>query len=396
MFLPVEQQLEVIQSGTDKIVTVEELRRKLEQSRASNKPLVVKLGVDPTAPDIHLGHTVPLQKMRQFQDLGHQGVLIIGDGTGMIGDPSGRSATRPQLSREEILRNAETYKTQAFKVLDPLRTKIVFNGEWFLKMQFTDVVRLAARATVSQMLQREDFANRLAKNEPLSVHELLYPLMQGWDSVMIRADVELGGTDQLFNILVGRDLQKEQGQPQQVAVILPILEGLDGAQKMSKSLGNYVGITESPQEMFGKVMSVSDELMWRYYQLLLGKTAAEIASLKQGHPMEAKKALASALVERFHSRAAAEDARKDFETKFSKREVPEGLPEVSIGGGEQSLVDVMMKIKSAPSRTEARRLIQQGAVELNGKRVEDVNFRLEILETAVLKVGKKKFFRLKV
>jgi tyrosyl-tRNA synthetase len=387
MFLPVDKQLEIIQSGTDKIVTVEELARKLEQSRAQDKPLVVKLGVDPTAPDIHLGHTLPLQKLRQFQDLGHHAVLIIGDGTATIGDPSGRSATRPQLSTEEIERNARTYQEQAFKVLDKVRTRIEFNGKWFLTMRFADVVRLAARATVSQMLQREDFAGRLARNEPLSVHELLYPLMQGWDSVMIGADVELGGTDQLFNILVGRDLQKDTGQQPQAAVIMPILEGLDGVQKMSKSLGNFVGVTEPPQEMFGKLMSVSDELMWRYYLLLLGKTPGEIEQLKSGHPMAAKKALASSIVERFHSAEAAKTARESFEKQFSKKDYAEIAETLSLPS-EIWIVELIEKTGKFKSRSDIRRVIQQGGVTLDGQKLTDDKVRVKVQSGQILKAGK--------
>ncbi|MFM8886221.1 MAG: tyrosine--tRNA ligase, partial [Chthoniobacterales bacterium] len=278
--------------GCAEVISCEELKKKL----SSGRPLRVKLGVDPTAPDIHFGHTVSLQKLRQFQDLGHQAVLIIGDFTAMIGDPSGRSATRPQLTHDEVLANAKTYQEQAFKVLDPARAEVVFNGEWFKKMNFTDVIRLNSRVTLQQMLQREDFRERMDKAQPIRAHEVQYPIMQGWDSVMIKADVELGGTDQLFNIMVGRDLQKEEGQEPQVAVMLPILEGLDGTQKMSKSLGNSVGVNEAPGEMFGKVMSISDDLMARWYVLLLGRELS-----KDAHPMAAKKQLARALVERFHS-----------------------------------------------------------------------------------------------
>jgi len=396
MFLPVEQQLEILLGGVETTVTVEELRRKLENSRAQKKPLRAKLGCDPTAPDLHLGHSVVLQKLRQFQDLGHTAVLIIGDYTALIGDPTGQNKTRPILSEADIERNAKTYFEQAGKVLDvsPQKLEIRRNSEWLAPMTFADVTRLMAKMTVARMLERDTFEKRYKGGDPISIHEFLYPLMQGQDSVAIRADVELGGTDQLFNNLVGRELQKDAGQESQVVMVMPILEGLDGVEKMSKSKGNYIGLNESPTDMFGKAMSISDELMWKWFALLIGKSAAEITALKKGHPMEAKKALASELVERFHSRAAAEDARRDFETKFSKREVPEDLPEVSIGSGTQLLVDVMLKINAAPSKTEARRLIQQGAVELDGKRVEDINFKLEISNTAVLKVGKKKFYRL--
>ncbi|MGA0093681.1 MAG: tyrosine--tRNA ligase, partial [Chthoniobacterales bacterium] len=302
----------------------------MQKKLAAGRSLRVKLGVDPTAPDIHFGHTVSLQKMRQFQDLGHQAVLLIGDFTAMIGDPSGRSATRPQLTHEEVLANAKTYQEQAFKVLDADRTEVVFNGAWFKTMNFTDVIRLNSRVTLQQMLQREDFRERLDKAQPIRAHEVQYPIMQGWDSVMIKADVELGGTDQLFNIMVGRDLQKEEGQEAQVAMMLPILEGLDGTQKMSKSLGNAVGVNEAPGEMFGKVMSVSDELMARWYVLLLGRELD-----KSAHPMAAKKELACALVARFHSVAAGARALEEFEKRFSGRdlenaELPSFAPAVTL------------------------------------------------------------------
>src|SRR5205085_1680061 len=291
-----DEAVSILKQGAAQIISEEELRAKL----ALGRPLRVKLGVDPTSPDLHLGHAIILRKLRQFQDLGHEAVLIIGDFTAMIGDPSGRSMTRPQLSREQVAANAETYRTQAFKILDPARTELVANGDWLGKMNFDDVIRLNSMVTLQQMLQREDFRNRIDQGQPIHAHEIQYPIMQGWDSVMVQADVELGGTDQLFNNLVGRDLQKMEGQPQQVVFVLPILEGLDGEKKMSKSLGNYVGLNEPASEIFGKLMSISDELMARYYSLLLGKTLEANA-----HPLEAKKHLASAIVETYHSHAAA-------------------------------------------------------------------------------------------
>src|SRR5580704_5056740 len=308
---PVTDTIRQLEQGGARLISAQELASKLEE----NRPLRVKLGVDPTAPDLHLGHSVGLSKLRQFQELGHQAILVIGDFTTMVGDPTGRSSTRPMLSHDEVMANAETYKTQAFKILDPERTEIVFNGDWFAKMSFMEVIRLNSEVTLQQMLQREDFKSRIDEATPVFLHELQYPLMQGWDSVMIAADVEMGATDQLFNIMVGRDLQKEQGQPQQVACLQPILEGLDGLQKMSKSLNNYVGISEAPREMFGKLMSISDVLMGRYYEILLGEALPAI------HPMEAKKQLAARIVERFHNRSAAEAALEEFNLRFAKRDL---------------------------------------------------------------------------
>ena len=303
-----------LRSGVAQIISETELRQKL----ALDRPLRVKLGVDPTSADLHLGHTIVLRKLRQFQDLGHEAILIIGDFTAMIGDPSGRSATRPQLTHEQVLANAESYRKQAFKVLDPKRTKTVFNGDWFKKMAFDDVIRLNSRVTLQQMLQREDFKTRIEQQQPIRAHEIQYPIMQGWDSVQVKADVELGGTDQLFNILVGRDLQKEEGQPQQVVFLLPILEGLDGVQKMSKSLGNYVGVSDAPNDMFGKLMSISDELMARYYPLLLGRSQpAEL------HPMAAKKQLAREIVEAYHEPGEGKQAMEEWERRFSAKRLDE-------------------------------------------------------------------------
>src|SRR3982751_4630936 len=315
-----DEALSILKQGAAQIISEAELRAKLGLRR----PLRVKLGVDPTSPDLHLGHAIILRKLRQFQDLGHQAVLIIGDFTSMIGDPSGRSATRPQLSREQVQANAETYRAQAFKVLDPARTELVGNGDWHSKMKFEDVIRLNSMVTLQQMLQREDFRNRIDEGHPIHAHEIQYPIMQGWDSVMVKADVELGGTDQLFNCLVGRDFQKHEGQPQQVVFVLPILEGLDGSMKMSKSVGNYVGLTEPASEMFGKLMSISDELMARYYPLLLGKPLDPAA-----HPLEAKKHLAASVVETYHSAAAAEKTLQDWKSRFSEKRLGDAeLPEV--------------------------------------------------------------------
>jgi len=371
----VEEQLETIRRGTTDIIPEAELEAKLRQGR----PLRVKLGVDPTAPDIHLGHTVPLQKLRQFQDLGHQAVLIIGDYTAMIGDPSGRSATRPQLTHHKVLLAAETFQDQVFKVLDRDRTEVVFNGSWFGKFSFQDVMRLCGCYTVARMLERDDFAKRMKQEQSIGIHEFLYPLMQAHDSVEVRADVELGGTDQTFNILLGRHLQREAGCPQQVAVVTPLLEGTDGVQKMSKSLGNYIGIAEAPEAIFGKVMSISDELMLRYYELLTQEDLARLQSDLRGgqlHPMDAKKALAQALVSRFHGSAAAVAAREHFELRFQRRELPDGI-ETFLWTGDRAatvpLASVLVAAGMVKSMSEARRIIQQGGVRVDGERVRDIH-----------------------
>lgn len=376
--------------GCAEVISRAELQKKLDAGR----PLRVKLGVDPTAPDIHFGHTVSLQKLRQFQDLGHHAVLIIGDFTAMIGDPSGRSATRPQLTHEEVMANAKTYQEQAFKVLDPARAEVVFNGEWFKTMNFTDVIRLNSRVTLQQMLQREDFRERMDKSQPIRAHEIQYPIMQGWDSVMIKADVELGGTDQLFNIMVGRDLQKEEGQERQVAMMLPILEGLDGSQKMSKSLGNAIGVSEAPGEMFGKVMSISDDLMGRWYAQLLGQELSQ-----GGHPMAAKKELARALVERFHSAGAARHALEEFEKRFSGRdlenaELPSFAPAVPltdvITAGVEAYAQCFGQIKS---RGEVRRLAVQGSIQWCGEKITDPQAMLDLSAAGILRLDKTRAVR---
>lgn len=384
------ESLEILCRGCAEIISRDELRRKL----ASGRPLQVKLGVDPTAPDIHFGHTVTLQKLRQFQDLGHHGILLIGDFTAMIGDPSGRSATRPQLTHDEVLANAGTYQEQAFKVLDEKRTRVVFNGDWFKKMTFTDVIRLNSRVTLQQMLQREDFRERIDKSQPIRAHEVQYPIMQGWDSVMIRADVELGGTDQLFNIMVGRDLQKEEGQEAQVAMMLPILEGLDGTQKMSKSLGNAIGVNDAPGDMFGKVMSISDALMARYYTLLLSR---ELPA--EAHPMAAKKELARSLVERFHSAGEANAALEEFERRFSGRdlenaELPAFNPAVPlidvITAGVEAYAQCFGQDKS---RGDIRRLAVQGSIQWRGEKVTDPKAMLDLSQHGILRLDKTRAVR---
>jgi len=388
---PAADTIRQLEEGGAKLISAQELAIKLEEKR----PLRVKLGVDPTAPDLHLGHSVGLSKLRQFQELGHCAILVIGDFTTMVGDPTGRSSTRPMLSHDEVMANAETYKTQAFKVLDPERTEIVFNGDWFAKMTFMEVIRLNSQVTLQQMLQREDFKSRIDEAIPVFLHELQYPLMQGWDSVMIAADVELGGTDQLFNILVGRDLQKAHQQAQQVACILPILEGLDGVQKMSKSLGNYIGLTEPASSMFGKAMSISDELMARYYQVLFNEP------VPGGHPMEAKKALASKIVARFHDQAAARAARKEFDLRFAKRDLAAAeLPAVSLKDFGEDLVSAVVAayaqgFQTTKSRAEARRLVEQGSVQWLGEKITDPKAKPPFRPGDVLKLDKTRAVRLK-
>jgi tyrosyl-tRNA synthetase len=378
-----DEALETLKQGAAQIISEPELREKLGLGR----PLRVKLGVDPTSADIHLGHSVVLRKLRQFQELGHQAVLIIGDFTGMIGDPSGRSATRPHLSYEQVMKNATTYREQAFKILDESRTEIVCNGDWFRAMSFEDVIRLNSRVTLQQMLQREDFHERIKQQHAIRAHEIQYPIMQGWDSVMVKADVELGGTDQLFNILVGRDFQKEEGMPQQVAFLLPILEGLDGTRKMSKSLGNFVGVNEPPADMFGKLMSISDELMDRYYLLLLGKPRPP-----GDHPLEAKKHLAAEIVKTYHSAEASKQTLDDWNTRFSEKRLDAaGLPAFSAVDGE--LVTIATRVFAetfgvSKSRAEASRLIKQGSVQLDGEKLVDPKAEISLRPGQVLRLDK--------
>lgn len=381
-----------IVGGTSKVISEKELEKKLEEGR----PLRIKFGVDPTAPDIHLGHTVPLEKLRQFQEMGHQAILLIGDFTATVGDPTGRSSARPPLSREEVLANAETYTDQAFKVLDREKTEIIFNGEWFRKMSYEGVLKLNARVTLQQMLQREDFKERVSKGTEVRLHELQYPIMQGWDSVELKADVEIGGTDQLFNMLVGRDLQKEEGQPQQSVICMPLLEGLDGIKKMSKSAHNYVGVSEPPNEMFGKLMSISDDLMDRYYLLLLGDARDENL-----HPMEAKKELACRIVARYHSGGESKLAREDWETRFSKRDLNAAdLPEMAaadLNGNLLQVVGLVFKYAFGLEKSNGelrKQFITTGAVQLDGKKLIDpmADFRAEAGQ--VLRLSKKQSIRL--
>ena len=388
----IESQLALIRRGADEILLESELQERLKLGR----PLRIKAGFDPTAPDLHLGHTVLINKLRHFQELGHHIMFLIGDFTGMIGDPTGKNATRPPLSREQILANAATYRAQVFKILDPQRTEICFNSTWFDDMGAAGMIKLAARHTVARMLERDDFSKRYSSGQPIAVHEFLYPLCQGYDSVAMKADVELGGTDQKFNLLVGRELQKQSGQAPQCVLMMPLLEGLDGQQKMSKSLGNYIGIDEPPQEIFGKLMSVSDELMWRYFDLLSFVGRPEIARLRrevqQGrNPRDVKVQLALEIVARFHSNAAAAAALADFEARFQRGALPAEMPECVVAAG--SLAQVLKSAGLTTSTSESMRMIEAGGVRLNGEKVVDKALKLNENDCVVLQVGKRKYAR---
>jgi tyrosyl-tRNA synthetase len=387
-----DEALALLKQGSAQIINESELREKLALAR----PLRVKLGVDPTTSDIHLGHTIVLRKLRDFQDLGHQAILIIGDFTGMIGDPSGRSVTRPHLTHQEVIKNAETYREQAFKILDPERTETVCNGDWFRVMSFEDVIRLNSRVTLQQMLQREDFKARIEEKHPIRAHEVQYPIMQGWDSVMVKADVELGGTDQLFNILIGRDFQREESMPQQVVFLLPILEGLDGSKKMSKSLGNYVGINESPSEMFGKLMSISDELMARYHELLLRRAAP-----RDMHPLEAKKQLALEIVQTYHSADTAKRTLDEWNMRFSKRDLKNADLPTFFPAEQQDLTAVIVVsdvyrnvFQAEKSHSEISRLIKQGSVEIDGTKIRDPKAKITFHPGQILRLDRKRAVRI--
>ena len=392
----VQEDLRTILRGADELLVESEMAAKLQKSRDTGVPLRIKLGMDPTAPDIHFGHTVVLNKMRQLQDMGHHVIFLIGDFTSMIGDPSGRNATRPPLTREQIEVNAQTYYQQATKILNPDRTEIRYNSEWCDELGARGIIQLASRYTVARIMERDDFTKRFKGGIPISVHEFLYPLMQGYDSVILKADVELGGTDQKFNLLVGRELQKEYGQEQQCILTMPLLVGLDGVEKMSKSKNNYIGITEEPDSMFGKIMSISDELMWSYYELLSTKTLDEIAALKKAteegmNPRDVKVALAQEMITRFHNQAAAEQALANFEARFRDGAIPDEMPEVSLSA-PLGIVAILRDAGLASSGSEASRNIQQGGVKVDGQKVDDKGLQLEA-GTYVIQVGKRKFAR---
>ncbi|MCL9660433.1 tyrosine--tRNA ligase [Paenibacillus hunanensis] len=402
----VERQLSVIKRGTVEIVPEDELRNKIIKSLLTGKPLTVKLGLDPSAPDIHVGHTVVLQKLRQFQELGHVVQLIIGDFTGRIGDPTGKSETRKQLTEEQVKHNAETYQKQIGKILDPEKTTVYFNSEWLSPMNFADVVNLAAKVTVARMMERDDFTKRFQGGLPISIHEFFYPLMQGMDSVALESDIELGGTDQKFNLLMGRTLQKEYGKEQQVAIMLPLIEGLDGVQKMSKSLGNYIGIDEQPNEIYGKAMSIPDELMAKYYELATDINNDDLTTLKQGlengsvHPRDAKMNLAYTFVRMYHGVEAAEAAKNHFVTVFQQRALPDDIQEFVIEpahleNGTIGVIDLVSLLGFAASKSEARRSIQQGALKVNEQKLDDVNASIEPKDGDIVQVGKRKFAKLK-
>ena len=401
--MTIDEQIAYLGKGAAEIITEPELREKLKKSEQTGRPLTIKVGFDPTAPDLHLGHTVLLRKMKHFQDLGHRVVFLIGDFTGLIGDPTGRSRTRPALTPEQIEENAETYKNQVFKILDPDQTVVDFNSRWLGKLSSQEWIHLSAKYTVARMLERDDFSQRMASQRPIFIHELLYSLAQAYDSVFLKADFELGGTDQKFNLLVGRDIQREFGLEAQVLLMTPILEGLDGIEKMSKSLDNYVAITEAPGEMYGKIMSISDDLMWRYYELLTDQSVAEIQSLRsrlekgEMHPMEAKHQLASRIVADLHSAEAASEARSHFSRVFQERRDPEDMPEFQLASAEapHKLVDLLLLASLAPSKSQARRLIEQGGVAINGNRIGEVGSTLAPSDggSFVIKVGKRRFAR---
>jgi tyrosyl-tRNA synthetase len=391
--------LNQIRRGSDELLLESELIKKLEQGR----PLRIKAGFDPTAPDLHLGHTVLLNKMRQLQDLGHHALFLIGDFTGMIGDPTGKNATRPPLTREQVLANAQSYKEQVFKVLDPARTEVVFNSTWMDKFSAVDLIKLAATHTVAQMLERDDFGKRYRASQPIAIHEFIYPLVQGYDSVALKADLELGGTDQKFNLLMGRELQRHFGQPAQCVLTMPLLEGLDGVNKMSKSLGNYIGVTDTPTDMFGKLMSVSDDLMWRYLELLSFRSLAQIANFREEvangrNPRDIKVMLAQEIVARFHSQKAAEEALAEFEARFQKGVLPDDMPEIAVSSadGQIGIAHLLKQANLVASTSEALRMIDQGGVKLDGDKVVDKSLQIKAGAIVVAQVGKRKFGRITV
>jgi tyrosyl-tRNA synthetase len=400
-FAPINEQMDVIRRGAFEIIPEDELLKKIEKSLTKNIPLNIKLGCDPSRPDLHIGHSVVLRKLSQFQELGHLAILIIGDFTGMIGDPSGRNVTRPSLSLEETKLNGETYFEQASKILHKEKTKIVYNSEWLGKMSFEDVIRLASKYTVARMLERDDFTKRYKNGEPISLHELLYPLAQAMDSVAIKSDVELGGTDQKFNLLVGRDIQREFGVEPQVILTMPLLVGTDGVEKMSKSYNNYVGISDSPKEMFGKTLSIPDELIYTYFELATDVSNDELLKVKNQleekhvNPRDLKRYLAKTLIRMYHNREASEEAEKEFDKIFIQKEIPDDIPEIKLdNGSEIGILDLILKVNFAPSKGEARRLVAQGGVSIDGEKIEDINAQILLDKNKVLKVGKRKFIKI--
>lgn len=400
--MTVDEQLKILKRGVVEIVSEDGLREKLEKSQKTGKPLKIKLGLDPTAPDIHLGFAVVLRKLRQFQDLGHEVILIIGDFTGMIGDPSGKSITRPQLTPEQVAENARAYEEQLFRIMLPEKTTVRYNSEWLGKLNFADVIRLSSKVTVARILERDDFQKRLAEGRPLSLHEIMYPLCQAYDSVAIESDVELGGTDQTFNILMGRDLQREFGLEPQVALFTPLLVGLDGVQKMSKSLGNYIGIKESPKEMFGKAMSIPDEVMHTYFELATSLPMDEVEIIMAGHPMTAKKRLASEIVKEYHGAEEAEKARSEFEQVFSQRELPTDIPEVNLSeedlkeDGGIWIARLLTKSGLASGTGEAKRQVQQGAVKIDEQKFSDPEGEVKVLDGMIVRMGRRKFAKIRI
>ena len=401
MFPPVKEQLEIIKRGVEELISEEEMVKKLENSIKTNQPLRIKQGFDPTAPDIHLGHTVGIRKLRQFQELGHTIVLIIGDYTGLVGDPSGKNETRPRLQYETLMKNAETYENQFFKILDRSKTEIHYNGEWFAKMKFDEIMNLAAKFTVARILERDDFTKRYKEGNPISLHEFFYPLMQGYDSVAIKADVELGATEQKFNLLTARDVQREYGQEPQVILTLPVLEGIDGGQRMSKSLGNYIGIDDEPDEMYGKIMSIPDNLILKYFTLVTDYSLAQLEEVKrrlndgQTNPMVLKKELARTIIKMYHSESAARQAEQNFEQIFSKKEIPDDIEEIIIPSSDlpKPLVKLLTECGAVSSNGEARRLIHQGGVRINNEKINDINYSFQNQGEYITKVGKRRFFK---
>jgi tyrosyl-tRNA synthetase len=401
VFPPLDKQLEVIRRGTVDLLPEDELISKLERSLKNKKPLIIKQGFDPTAPDIHLGHTVGIRKLRQFQDLGHQVVVIIGDYTAMVGDPSEKNSTRPRLTHEQVMENAQTYQMQFFKILDPRKTIVRYNGDWFSKLRFDEIMELAAKFTVARMLERDDFANRYQNQQPISIHEFFYPLMQGYDSVMIDADVELGATEQKFNLVIARQIQKEYEKEQQIVLTLPVLPGIDGTQRMSKSLGNYIGIDEKPAEIYGKAMSIPDELIYSYFELVTDVSNAELKDIRRDlnnpefNPRDMKKRLARKLVEMYHGKNASDEAEQEFEHVIVNKQIPDEIAEFVLKEKKYRIDDLMIQSETAASKSEARRLIQQGGVSVDGEKISDPFAVIKLDRERVLKVGKRKFARIR-